>query len=71
MPLPTEQEAITPRPREGEEREEFINRCVEDEGMKSRYRERGSRQAMCESLFDEVDEDRGVEDPAIDFEGLL
>lgn len=52
MPMPT--------PREDEEKDEFIDRCMGDETMNDEFEDPAQRRAVCESQWDEGQEESSV-----------
>ena len=53
-----------PKPEAEETHDEFIDRCMGDETMVAEYEDDGQRRAVCETQWDEAQEEDSAPEPA-------
>ncbi len=58
-----------PKPRQGEQKGDYLIRCMDDEKMKDKYPDNMQRYAVCQSIY--TQEKMAVEKISFDFDGTL
>ena len=57
-----------PEPKDGETREDFVERCMSDEVMVGEYEDEEQRYAVCNSIYDEQEKESTNEGEAVSVE---
>jgi hypothetical protein len=58
-----------PKPRQGEQKGDYLIRCMDDEKMKDKYPDNMQRYAVCQSIY--TNEKMAVKKISFDFDGTL